>query len=161
MQKESKLLAWLSVLLLNVIVLFLILIDGSQNVTRLIEDPVSFFIDWGYLFVISSLVTVIPTLLSYAKGTWKKYTAYGIAAISLLTVIGGFIQMNTCTGKMCGLLGIILMIGAGIVLIFFSLSFAVAEYAAPKKNIWMYLVLALEAAAIAWLASNIGQLLFL
>ena len=135
--------------------LLLILVDSSGLASQFLYDPLSVFRETFIFFIGSAFVTVIPTLISYTKGVWKKYVAYGVAAISLLTVIGGFIQMNTCTGKMCGLLGLIHMIGVGIVLVFFSLSYAITEYAAPKKNFWMYFVLALEVVAIAWLVSNI------
>lgn len=151
MQKESKLLAWFSVILLNVIVLLLILVDTPD----LFENPY-YFISASYPFFIGSiLVTVVPTLVSYIKGGWKKYITYGVPLVSLLSIIGGFIQMYTCTGKMCGILGLILMLGAGIVLIFFPLSYALAQYAAPKKSYWIYIVLALEIIAVVWLSYGI------
>ncbi len=156
MQKESKLLAWISVILLNVIVFLLILADGGYT-PELFENP-SYFIAASYPFFIGSiLVTVVPTLVSYIKGSWKKYITYGVPLVSLLTIIGGFIQMNTCSGKLCGLLGLVLMFGAGIVLIFFPLSYALAQYAAPKKSYWMYIVLAVEIIVVAWLSYGVAH----
>jgi hypothetical protein len=157
MQKESKELAWVSVVLLNVITGLLIFMDGSYVITQFFDNPLDFFGEYYLVFVASLCITVIPTLVSYIKSDWRKYIGYGVPIISLVAIAGGFIQSHTCTGKMCGLLGFLIMIIAFGVGVLFLLSFLVAQYAAPKKNIWMYIVLALELIAIAWISTQIGN----
>lgn len=151
MQKESKTLAWISVVLLNIIAILVIMVSDTYLLTDILTNPLHFLDDYIFVILAVAALTILPTFVSYIKGGWKKYITYGVPALATVSIIAGFIQQHTCTGKMCGLLGVLIMFVGATVLVFFPLNYGLAQYAAPKRNFWMYLVLTIECLAICGL----------
>ena len=156
MEKQSKYLGWISILLFVVIVFLGTLAESAYMVEQFLSSPFVFFREYYPVTLIALLLSAIPFLISYIKHSWKKNIIWFVFIASVLSAIGGFIQSATCTGKMCGLLGILIIIIAVPIGICFPLFYGIGVNAAPKRNVWMYLFLGIEAVAIISLSAMLA-----
>jgi hypothetical protein len=152
METPSKSLGWLSIILFNLIVFLFYLGENSSTMYQLFNFPLRFISNYSLPFLATLFLSVVPFLISNTKAAWVKKLILWIFIISLFAVICGFIQMSTCSGKFCGLIGALVIAFAAPIGICFPLFYGVGVSAAPKRNIWMYLFLGIEIAIILGLA---------
>ena len=120
---------WLIAILVNVgtylTTVIMEVYDGGQPVTTSLVEVISYY--W-YVFCISLIVSIIPIWLSGSKLKWRDRIGFFIPVFLLLPFPYLIWDMNTCTGKFCGLGDYIALIILGTSAAIFALFYLVGKF---------------------------------
>lgn len=153
---------WLGVFLINIGTYFASIVGGIYNDDIPVSDAFTLIIPgYAWVFGISLFVSIIPVWLTGTTLRWRNWLGFGFPLLLLLPVPYLVWDINTCTGKMCGLGDYILILILGISAIAFTIFYLIGIFFRKWNPRFALSLVCLELFLIIGLIATLGYFTFL